>query len=129
MDYLGKNRMPVCLIVDDDKISLEIAEMIVSSLGIHTETKGCAEKAIEFCSIRMPEIIILDFMMPGANGDEFLKKLHKKMGGHKPYIIACTALNDLKTVKIMQEQDVDDYIVKPFEPELLKQKIKNSGTI
>ncbi len=124
--------MTTCLIVDDDEIHREIAEMISSSAGLKTHMANDGEWALIFCKRNMPDIIILDWMMPNMNGVEFLQELEKIREGNKPYVIMCTAKGDYshsaniylagKSISMGSM----DFLPKPFHSEALKEKLKNA---
>lgn len=121
--------MTTCLIVDDDPMSCKVAANIAGSLGleVHIEPNGLA--AILFCEHHMPDIIILDIIMPKMDGIAFLHELHKMLGGRRPYVIACTVSRDLETVQKLKKEGVKAYIAKPFETNVLETKIKESGLV
>ena len=121
--------MPVCLVVDDDPMACKIAADVAGSLGLQVQIEANGMAATLFCKAVIPDIIILDIEMPKMDGIGFLKELHKMIGGRHAHVIACTAKSDLETVRTLKEEGVKGYIVKPFDPEALADKIRESGVL
>lgn len=118
------------LIVDDDIVNLEIvAELLEDEYEIQTLESG--EKALETIRETYPDLVILDIMMPGANGYEICKKIKadEQLKNITVFLISAKAM--LKETKLGFEAGADDYITKPFEHIALQERIKshlNSGT-
>lgn len=127
--------MTTCLIVDDDEIHREIAEIIVSKEGMKIEMAQDGEWALISCKRNMPDIIILDWMMPNMNGVEFLKELEKIREGNKPYVIMCTAKGDSShsANSYLAGQSIHmgsmDFLPKPFHSDALKEKLQNALSV
>jgi len=119
--------MTICMILDDDEIARLAAAKIVADVGLIPLSMNDSETALRYCQEATPDIIILDIMMPKVDGLAFLKSLRKLQGGFRSYVIACTARNDVETVNKMNNAGVNDYVIKPFEPQLLMKKLKDSG--
>lgn len=121
-----------CLIIDDDPMHREIAQHAIADqdLDITMEENGFG--AITACRRDMPDIIILDWMMPYMDGEQFLYELEKINTEKRPYVIMCTAKGDScaqantllagKSVKMGSM----DYLAKPFHTDALKEKIRNA---
>lgn len=115
--------MPLCLIIDDDELSVEISERTLKALNLETVSKTDSIAALLFCTDIMPDLILLDMKMPGLDGFGFIKILHKMRNGRKPQIIACTGLSDIQTVQKLREIGVAGYLVKPYNEDLLIEKV------
>jgi two-component system chemotaxis response regulator CheY len=121
--------MVLCLIVDDDKASSKIAADVAGQMGLEVAIENSGASAITFCGSRMPDVIILDVYMPKMDGVEFLRQLHKMIGGRKPYVIGYSAGTDINVVKALKDEGINAYIVKPFSTAALQAKIKESGKV
>lgn len=121
--------MVFCLVIDDDPMACKIAADVAGSLGMQVRTELNGQSAINFCNDIMPDIIILDIQMPRLDGIGFLKELHRKIGGRRPYVIACTALNDVETVTTLKNMGIKGYLAKPFDASNLESKIRQSGLV
>lgn len=103
-----------CLIVDDDADSAFIGEHIMRSLGYETHVAEDGREASLLCSIIFPEIIILDWSMPGMDGMAFLDALKTIPTETPPSVIMCTGENQASKVKQALDKGAKGYIVKPY---------------
>ncbi len=112
------------LIVDDDIVNLEIvAELLEDDYEIQTLESG--ERALETIRNICPDLIILDIMMPGANGYEICKQIKADEQLKKITVILISAKAMLKETRLGFEAGADDYITKPFEHAELQDRIKS----
>ena len=121
--------MPLCLVVDDDPMSCKMAADIAGSTGLQVRMEQNGIAALSFCKSQMPDVIILDVLMPRMDGIEFLRELHRMIGGRRPYVIACTAVSDMNTIQSLQKEEINSYIVKPYTRDTLIAKIKASKIV
>ncbi len=124
------SRKKKILIIDDDIVNLEIvAELLEDEYEIQTLESG--EKALETIREIYPDLIILDIMMPGANGYEICKEIKADDQLKDITVLLISAKAMLKETKLGFEAGADDYITKPFEHTELQERIKshlNIGT-
>jgi two-component system, chemotaxis family, chemotaxis protein CheY len=121
--------MKFCLIVDDSRVVRKVARRIVESFSFECEEAEDGQKAFEQCQLRMPDFIILDWNMPVMSGLEFLEKLREMPGGDKPKVIFCTTENDMRHIQRAMEAGANEYIMKPFDSEILEMKFQQLGII
>lgn len=114
--------MPTCLIVDDSSVVRKVARRILEDLDYNVEEAEDGQEAFEKCKASMPEAILLDWNMPIMSGLEFLKLLRAFIGGEKPYIVYCTVENDIGAIAMARKAGADDYMMKPFDRNILEAK-------
>jgi len=85
---------------------------------------GDAESAIQQISSALPDLILLDWMLPGMSGIELARWLRKGERTRKVPIIMLTARGDERDKILGLETGADDYITKPFSPRELMARIK-----
>jgi len=102
------------LVVDDDPMSLEFFEVMLSKLGFVVEKSNDGIEALEKIRKFFPDLIILDNVMPGLTGWEVTKTLKSDPRYKEIPIIMLSALDDVKDKVAGFEAGVDDYITKPF---------------
>ena len=102
------------LIVDDEKINLEFFEVMLSKLGFVVEEANDGIEALEKVKKFLPDLILLDNVMPRMSGWEVTKSLKEDPKYREIPIIMFSALNDVKDKVAGFELGVDDYITKPF---------------
>ena len=119
--------MKTCLIVDDSRVVRKVAHRIIEELNFACEEAEDGVKAYEFCQTQMPEAILLDWNMPNMNGIEFLKKLRAMEGGNAPKVIFCTTENDMSNITAALGAGANEYIMKPFDGEIVQTKFQQVG--
>ena len=110
------------LMVDDDDGIRSLVKKYLNENNFLVTTADSAEDASEKISIIKFDLIILDIMMPGKNGLEFIYDNKKKLDTP---IILLTAKGEAKERVEGLEVGADDYLPKPFEPKELILRIKN----
>lgn len=111
------------LVVDDDKITHAfIKRSLVAEYDLTSTFNG--EQALEALGRFLPEIILLDVEMPGMNGYEVCERIKSNPDTADVPVIFLSARGELRDRMLGFEAGADDYIVKPFQPEDLKAKIK-----
>ncbi|PZO86766.1 MAG: two-component system response regulator [Micavibrio aeruginosavorus] len=121
--------MSVCLVVDDSRVVRKVARRIIEDFGFSCEEAEDGQKAYEFCAAKMPDMILLDWNMPVMSGIEFLEKLRASEGGTAPKVIFCTTENDMAHITRAMGAGADEYIMKPFDAEIIGYKLSQLGLI
>ncbi len=110
------------LAVDDDKDILKVLKANLELYGYEVDTADNWAKAEEILSMRQPDLIILDIMLPDGDGVEICHHLRKDFP--KMPVIMLTAKDKISDKIIGLESGADDYMVKPFETLELRARIK-----
>ena len=110
------------LVVDDDDGIRSLVKKFLNENNYLVTTADNAEDALEKIKIINFDLIILDIMMPGKNGLEFIKENKKEI---ETPIILLTAKGEVKERVEGLEIGADDYLPKPFEPRELILRIQN----
>jgi len=110
------------LVVDDDDGIRSLVKKYLNENNFLVTTASSAEDASEKIKIIKFDLIILDIMMPGKNGLEFINDNKKKLDSP---IILLTAKGEASERVEGLEIGADDYLAKPFEPKELILRIKN----
>lgn len=121
--------MKQCLVVDDSKVVRMVARKILEGLNFTIEEAENGKVAIDACRRRMPEAILLDWNMPVMSGIEFLRDLRLMDGGADPIVVFCTTENDLKHIQEAIGAGANEYIMKPFDSEIIEAKFAQAGLI
>ena len=120
---------PVCLVVDDSRVVRKVARRILEAHGFRVEEAENGAYALEYCRNRLPACVLLDWNMPVMNGIEFLRALRSEFGPYDPPVLFCTTENDLGSIQQAIELGASEYIMKPFDAELLIGKFAQVGLL
>ena len=119
--------MKKCLVVDDSRVVRKVARRILEELKFECDEAEDGQQAYEYCQNQMPDIILLDWNMPVMSGIEFLEKLRAMDGGTAPKVVFCTTENDMDHIQRAIASGADEYIMKPFDAEIIKGKFSQIG--
>ena len=114
----------VVLVVDDDFDTRSIVSGTVSALGVKTVEAVDGHDALLKYESEQPDIVLLDWMMPGMSGDEVCRKIREMEGGGLCPIIMLTARDSLSDKVSALEGGADDYVTKPFEYRELQARVR-----
>ena len=121
--------MKTCLVVDDSRVIRKVARRILEDLGFEIAEAADGMEAMAWCRTAMPEAILLDWNMPLMDGLTFLRALRKEPEGHLPCVVFCTVENDLEHITRALEAGADEYIMKPFDGDILEAKFAEAGLV
>lgn len=117
------------LIVDDTETIRLLAEEMLRKLGIETVTATNGLSAIVECQAKMPDAVLLDWNMPIMDGPSFQKALRALPGGKDVKIIFCTVESDLERMQVAMDGGAAEFIMKPFDIEILSLKLQMCGLL
>jgi two-component system, chemotaxis family, chemotaxis protein CheY len=118
-----------CLVVDDSRVIRKVARRILEDLGFEIAEASEGMEAMAWCRTAMPEAILLDWNMPVMDGLTFLRELRKEADGSEPVVVFCTVENDLEHIVQALDAGADEYIMKPFDGDILEAKLTEAGLI
>lgn len=121
--------MKTCLIVDDSSVIRKVARRIIESLEFTITEAENGQQALDQCRRAMPDAVLLDWNMPVMDGYEFLKALRKLHGGDKPKVVFCTTENDVVHIARALHAGANEYIMKPFDKQIVEAKFHEAGLI
>lgn len=113
------------LLVEDNPLNQKVLGMFISKIGFEYDIAANGEKSIELCKDTNYAFILMDIYMPGMDGTEATVKIREaeQLGNHRAKIIAITANESEESVKRCYDSGMDDFMVKPFTIDLLKEKL------
>ena len=118
-------KIPKILVVDDDPDIVEILSYNLSLAGYEIKSAVNGKEAIKKAKSYIPEIILLDVMMPEMDGIEVCSKIKELSSLSNTVVIFLSARNDDFTQIAAFDAGGDDYISKPVKPKILLKKISS----
>jgi two-component system chemotaxis response regulator CheY len=119
----------LCLIVDDSRIIRKVSRRIVEALGFDVDEAADGAEALTFCTGAMPDVILLDWNMPVMDGLTFLRRLRAMPDGDRPKVLFCTIETAVDRITEALAAGADDYVMKPFDGEILHAKFAEVGAV
>jgi DNA-binding response OmpR family regulator len=113
------------LLVEDNLLNQKVLGMFISKLGLEYDVASNGQAAVDLCKENAYPFILMDIYMPGMDGTEATVKIREaeEISGHRAKIIAITANESEESVKRCYDSGMDDYLVKPFTLDILKDKL------
>ena len=121
--------MKYCLVVDDSTVIRKVARRILEKMEFEIAEAEDGEQAVLSCTNRMPDAILLDWNMPNMDGYEFLTRLRKMQGGEHPKVVFCTTENDVGHISKAMDSGADEYVMKPFDQDIIASKFSEVGLV
>jgi two-component system, chemotaxis family, chemotaxis protein CheY len=119
----------VCLVVDDSRVVRKVARRILEAHGFSVAEAGDGQQALDSCHTEMPDCVLLDWNMPVMNGLDFLKQLRAEYGSNGPPVVFCTTENEMSAIELAMSNGAQEYIMKPFDEEILVGKFEQVGLL
>lgn len=118
-----------CLIVDDSRVVRKVARRIMEELGFTCDEAEDGKQACDTVAKSMPALVLLDWNMPVMNGLDFLKSLRAMPNGGEAKVVMCTTENDMSHIMTAMQEGANEYIMKPFDKEIVENKLSQIGLL
>jgi len=118
---MGKPMSLKVLVVDDEDHIIELARIYLTREGYEVQGVGDGSQALARFTQIKPDLVVLDIMLPGADGLEICKEIRKQS---QVPIIMLTARDEVTDKVVGLEVGADDYLTKPFHPQELVARAK-----
>ena len=117
--------MPTILVIEDEPAIRELLKVNLADAGYEVHEAADAERAQIELTRELPDLLLLDWMLPGQSGLALARQLRANTRTRDLPIIMLTARSDEADKVAGLEAWVDDYVTKPFSPRELKARIKS----
>lgn len=124
---MSETAMRTCMIVEDSATIRRVLREMLRRLGLFPIEVKCAEDALAICTKRLPDVMIVDWNLPGMNGVALVRQVRALPEGKEPRIIMCTVEASLERIEQALAEGADEYIMKPFTMEALADKLNLVG--
>ena len=119
----------LCMVVDDSAVVRKISRKILEGIGFGVIEAENGQHALEIAKQQLPKFILLDWNMPIMNGLEFIREFRKTHNPDDVKVIFCTTENDIIKIMTAMEAGANEYIMKPFDEEIIKTKLMQMGLL
>ena len=117
-----------CLIVDDSDVVRKVMRVIVEDLGFTVEDAANTADAMVRCRPKVPQLVVLDWHIPGSSSFDFLATLRSMPGGRDIKVLYVATNNDPAEIGRAIAAGANDYMIKPFRRVQLEAKIAEMTT-
>ncbi len=112
------------LIVEDEEDILALLHFNLVKAGYQVDCAACGEEGLQKISEKLPDLVLLDLMLPGIDGLEICRRLRQQEATAQLPIIMLTARGEEQDVVQGLELGADDYVTKPFSVKVLLARIQ-----
>ena len=116
--------MTTCIVADDSKIMRMLLTKIMENFGCSVNEAETGEDLIEQCALDMPDLIISDWNLPLIDGIDVLLKIRSDKKSKQPIFIFCSYLKEADIISQALDAGADDYIMRPFDEDIIASKLK-----
>ena len=117
------NQSPQILLIEGDETLLEITAFRLELLGYQVVSYDSAERALEWLKDQLPSTVIVDQVLPGMNGVDFINRLSNDTRTSDVPIMFLSTNGDLEDVQKAYNAGADEYLVIPYDPLVLEAKV------
>ena len=121
--------MKTCLVVDDSKVVRMVARKILEELGFSVVEAEDGQVALDKSIESILDVVLLDWNMPVMSGIEYLRDLRTIEEGKRPVILFYITENDIAHIQEGIAAGANEYIMKPFDSEIIQSKFVQTGVL
>jgi two-component system, cell cycle sensor histidine kinase and response regulator CckA len=122
-DTPGPRPAPLVLVVDDDASQRLMARYVLERDGYAVEEAADGRQALDMCAERLPDIVLLDAVMPVMDGFHACEQIRLRPGGDATAVLIITGLNDAQAVDQAFASGATDFVTKPIHWGVLRRRV------
>lgn len=115
---------PQILVVDDERTLRLVLKHAMQKEAYRVIEASDGAECLELCQQQLPDLILMDAIMPVINGFDCCAELHRQFGDRCPPVLMITALDDQDSVDRAFESGASDYVTKPIHWAVLRQRVR-----
>ncbi len=116
-----------CLVVADSDVIRKVARQIIEDLRFEVGEAEEGAPALESCQARMPDLIVLDWLLPDMSGCDFLIQLRPLAKARMPAVIYCATEYDEAAAAVARASGAGEILLKPFDRQSLTASVVALG--
>ncbi len=117
--------LPHVLLVEEDHILADITAFRLELLGYRVSTVHTADETVQWLEDKQPDLIILDIALPDLDGCDLLNRISNDQATSRIPVMVFSTSSDPETVQRAFTAGAEDYVVTPFDPRMLEQKVQS----
>ena len=114
------------LVVDDDQVSQLVIASLLQSLDAQNRTAGNGDEALAAMDAEMPDVVFVDWEMPGMDGEQLTRQIHARYPDSPPWIICLTAHGADAVEKQARAAGADDFLHKPVNRQQIRTALRRA---
>jgi DNA-binding response OmpR family regulator len=118
------DRTTTILLIEGDPTLLEITAFRLELLGYQVISMNSAEQGLAWLSDTLPNLVIVDHVLPGMDGIEFINRLSNDTRTSNVPVMFLSSNGDLEDVQKAYNAGADEYLVIPYDPMVLESKVQ-----
>lgn len=112
-----------CLVVDDSDVIRKVARAFLERLGYSVAEAKTGEEALAHAELGMPDLILIDWHMPGLPPRETIAQIRRLHNSRRPTLVYMTTEHNMEDIAEAKKSGADDYLLKPFDRVAFEGKI------
>jgi two-component system, chemotaxis family, chemotaxis protein CheY len=129
MHLKGNTLMTSVLLIDEDGAELQRLGAMLGGLGLDLIKTGQGDEALKVCNDNSPDLVMLAASSSRTRSKDFVKRLRRPSHGKSPIVILYADKPDMELIGQSILQGAADFIMKPFDRDLLQFKLKQAGVL
>jgi DNA-binding response OmpR family regulator len=122
--HLRARQKQIALVIDDDILVRQVAREVLEGIGLQVEEARDGPSGLAALAALHPDIVLLDFDMPGLNGVEVCRRIRRQNAGQGIPVLMFTGHDDGESVERAYEAGATDYLCKPINCALLQHRVR-----
>jgi two-component system chemotaxis response regulator CheY len=116
--------MKRCMFVDDSSVIRKVAKRILGGPDMIVVEAGSGIEALDMCQAEMPDIIVVDSVLPDMTAVEFIQRVRGLPTNVKPQIMLCVVEVDIGAIMRAKRAGAQGYLLKPFNRAQLLERFR-----
>jgi two-component system, chemotaxis family, chemotaxis protein CheY len=121
--------MVECLLIDRNAGERHRVMSLLDGLGLRLTERSAVAEGLSYCNDNAPDVVLLAAQSPGLNSGDFIRRMRKAPGGRKTVVILYGEQPDADEVSQSILEGAADFILQPFDRDLLKFKLRQAGIL
>ena len=117
--------MKHCLVVDESRVIRKVVCHLLEEMKFYAEEAAESMGALEACRVQMPDVVLVN--LGNTGGIELVRALRRGRSEKQPVIIATMTEHDVGSITEALTAGADEYVLKPFDRDSLREKFAHTG--